>query len=496
MSSGRAYRPTSLDYINRPNPVEPQSAPQTHPLYFGAPSQQDLLRVLLDSGTPSLDQRPAKRRKSQSGNPLVLPELPVRQNAKRPRIPPTLSGLHQPPPDAGILPSINVQQPAVLRAEVPEPVELANPQITVTHSSSTAVVVTSEVGNTKPSKRKPNKWHDDETACLLKGVARFGIGSWTKILRCQDYQFDRRTALDLKDRFRVCRPEDYSAPKKTKSASPKVVSADGNDIRSLTTREKPNDRKCTSELQLLGISAPFAKTSRRKRTAYTAEEDTAILKGFKKHGHSWAAIRADPGLSLTHRKATDLRDRLRNRFPEEYANAGLAPRPEIFPKPPQRERIEAGNKAIESVTSAIADDVVPEANLVTPPPPAQVPKKQAPLPPTSLLSYDDVFFGAPYQEGDEMPELPILDRAILDWPLDTSKIERGGGINPLVTLKLPQPRPSRAYGTGALPSLADVTAGNADDYGEQLELPSLMFAGPEAEGRVGGQFLGWEGLLS
>ena len=41
-----------------------------------------------------------------------LPELPVRTGkATRPRLPPTLSGLHEPPPNAGLLPSISTAQP-------------------------------------------------------------------------------------------------------------------------------------------------------------------------------------------------------------------------------------------------------------------------------------------------------------------------------------------------------------------------------------------------
>ncbi|KAF2452549.1 hypothetical protein BDY21DRAFT_258490, partial [Lineolata rhizophorae] len=51
-------------------------------------------------------------------------------------------------------------------------------------------------------KAKRNKWTEEETACLLKGVARFGIGSWKKILSHADYSFNGRSAIDLKDRFR------------------------------------------------------------------------------------------------------------------------------------------------------------------------------------------------------------------------------------------------------------------------------------------------------
>lgn len=51
------------------------------------------------------------------------------------------------------------------------------------------------------------KWSEDETRDLLHGVKRFGVGKWKEILECEEYCFDgRRTVVDLKDKFRVCRP--------------------------------------------------------------------------------------------------------------------------------------------------------------------------------------------------------------------------------------------------------------------------------------------------
>jgi hypothetical protein len=48
-----------------------------------------------------------------------------------------------------------------------------------------------------------NKWTEEETADLLRGVAKFGIGNWKKILQFSDYHFNGRTAVDLKDRYVV-----------------------------------------------------------------------------------------------------------------------------------------------------------------------------------------------------------------------------------------------------------------------------------------------------
>ncbi|KAF2839132.1 hypothetical protein M501DRAFT_923224, partial [Patellaria atrata CBS 101060] len=50
----------------------------------------------------------------------------------------------------------------------------------------------------KPRRR----WTEQETKDLLHGVAKFGIGSWKKILACEEYNFNGRSAVDLKDRFR------------------------------------------------------------------------------------------------------------------------------------------------------------------------------------------------------------------------------------------------------------------------------------------------------
>jgi hypothetical protein len=49
------------------------------------------------------------------------------------------------------------------------------------------------------------------------------------------------------------------------------------------------------------------------------------LKGVTRHGFQWTAIHDDPELDLAHRRATDLRDRIRNKFPDGYKHAETAP---------------------------------------------------------------------------------------------------------------------------------------------------------------------------
>ena len=531
-----AYRPTSLDFINRPNPVEPHAVPEKHPLNstprLGKTSSQDLMRLLLDKNVDPGAERPAKRRKSMEAKLLDLPKLPVRSGAKRLRIPPTLSGLHQPPPDAGLLPSMSVQQPLKRPGK---PVESENsseqppkPRADPPEPQARSVRAATDEKEPQTSKVKRKKWSEEETECLLKGVAKFGIGSWTKILNCPDYHFERRTALDLKDRFRVCCPDDYKTSRKPQKSQgrnlepvrPEYLAAETPQV----SKSARSDRKSSADLRELGIEEPFPKAKRRRRTAYTAAEDEALLKGFERHGNSWAAIRQDFELGLNERTATDLRDRFRTRYPKEYAEAGLAPRPEVFPKKHGRRGEDQEEEKDTSPASSPTHGPASKAHQKVSEPshhgkenrePNPTPPKRQP--PTSLFSYDDVFFGAPFDGDEADSERITLDRRILDWPSDVAR-QSGhadfaagkGGIDPLETLKLPRPTritsipqsgsKTQHSGTVAvLPSVASITAGSStDDFGEQLELPSLMsgFGALEADGRTGGHLMSLDELLS
>lgn len=522
-----AYKPTSLDFINRPNPVEPHTAPEKHPLNdtprVEKTAQQDLLRLLINSSANV--ERPAKRRKSVEGKKLLdLPKLPtVRNGTRRLRIPPTLSGLHQPPPDAGLLPSMSVNQPIKV-ANKPAPLEpnvVAKPKISSATADSGAKskddVPMGQLST--PSKPKRNKWSDDETTFLLKGVARFGIGNWTQILKCSEYHFERRTAIDLKDRFRVCCPDHYRTTRKPKvikiSKDQTCVAQQRSNETSTTAVLSRSDRKSSAELLKLGIDQPFEKSRRRKRTQYTAAEDDALLKGFEKHGNSWTAIREDEELGLENRTATDLRDRFRTKHPERYEKTGLAPRPEVFPKKPDREMKEDNathndEDHIEHPKEIYVDSEVSSRICETSRtgkeskgPHSTLPSKKQHA--TSLLHYDDVFWGAPFDVDETETERITLDRRILDWPSDLARVGRGS-IDPLAILNLPR-RPiaithmnitaAQNAGTGAtLPSLAAITAGS-DDFADQLELPSLMgtFGALDGDGRTGTHFPSLDELL-
>lgn len=78
-----------------------------------------------------------------------------------------------------------------------------------------------------------------------------------------------------------------------------------------------------STLESFGIPEPHvAQTKRRSRRPFTAAEDEALLKGYAVHGFQWTLIQQDSRLNLSHRKATDLRDRFRTKFPHAYRDGG------------------------------------------------------------------------------------------------------------------------------------------------------------------------------
>lgn len=194
--------------------------------------------------------------------------------------------------------------------------------------------------------RKRKKWSDEETRDLLLGVSRFGIGKWKRILKCPDYKFEGRTAVDLKDRFRVCCPgEGLKArpPKRraeelrnspamqrdTGAANTSMGSIDELSHMELsmsggrsTRLAKHSQSASHSKLVELGIQTPFAPSTRRPRRGFSAEDDENLLKGFEKYGAAWRSILVDENLGFNNRQATDLRDRFRIRFPDIFARAG------------------------------------------------------------------------------------------------------------------------------------------------------------------------------
>lgn len=142
------------------------------------------------------------------------------------------------------------------------------------------------------------RWTNEETEYLIEGCKVYGVGNWKKILMDPRFHFNKRTAVDLKDRFRTSFPEDYG-------------------------RLYPNATTHKSKHQAREVdSSRLKKINRKERCRFTPEEDERLLQGFNKHGASWSKIQTDPEFGFQSRRSTDLRDRFRNAFPERYVAAG------------------------------------------------------------------------------------------------------------------------------------------------------------------------------
>lgn len=237
-SSRIAKMPSDLDFISRPNPVEPSALSNGNlsSLQLDRSTNEHLMPFLLNN-RPSQQRRDApleitksSRHVNQtSGLPIsdvlnktddtehtpprpdqtfyTLPKLPVKRGTKRHRVPPVLQGLHEPPPTARILPSISAEETQVLLPSTREHLTLLNES---SFTEKDVVSISFESVNSEPppiegsasrkSALQRNKWTEQETNDLLRGVAKFGIGSWKKILSCSEFTFNKRTAVDLKDR--------------------------------------------------------------------------------------------------------------------------------------------------------------------------------------------------------------------------------------------------------------------------------------------------------
>jgi hypothetical protein len=276
---------------------------------------------------------------------LPRPALAATKKAsKRQLLPPLLVPLHEPPPNAGLIPSMATEVFEASMDKVPsrEMLRTENGQVTPTKLAVTEQDKAHAPKNAKASpaiksRRVRHNWSKEETSDLLRGVAIFGIGNWKKILVCPEYKFRNRTAVDLKDRFRTCCPEEYrkvgTVEKVQNEGESRTVDSDRISEKT-KTKEKPAklqesseksqkfENKLPDELARLGISGPFPKVQRRARRGFTAEEDEAILRGFEQYGAKWTKIQSDPDLDLSSRSRTDLRDRFRNKFPDKFIETG------------------------------------------------------------------------------------------------------------------------------------------------------------------------------
>ncbi|KAJ9607318.1 hypothetical protein H2200_008391 [Cladophialophora chaetospira] len=278
-----------------------------------------------------------------------------RQNRPAPLLPAMVTGLHEPPPSAALLPSIDVEsRPAIARSTTTSKIHvkdmLTEPD-SMPQPTTSAPVVENQMSSVRdpvirhptPAKdispvlaeatppllpwkdnkprRARRKWTESETKDLLAGVKKYGIGKWKQILDDPTYSFSERSSVDLKDRYRVCANND-SVPK---------LDTQSNTTPQICDQSTPVEGAgpSLSPTKAIEQDSPYDQNQppkqRRKRRAWTIAEDESLVKGVARHGFQWTTIHDDPELELSHRRATDLRDRIRNKFPDGYKHAETAP---------------------------------------------------------------------------------------------------------------------------------------------------------------------------
>lgn len=312
----------SLSVVER-SPIQPKTLLDEGHVHKRPRLEQDVEITSFDVGR----QLPRPAQKEQS-HPRPTPLLPA-----------MVTGLHEPPPSAALLPSMDPDQrsesrpsktskihvkdilmdcssrspsphrPRVAHEQTVTTIPTMEDQISSQATISSASLQytelrTGEAATNKEAKarRARRKWTAAETEDLMAGVRKYGVGKWKQILDDTTYRFDERNSVDLKDRYRVCSKDDPSMLLVT----PTLISP--------VTSPKSSDP-----------FQSFQSKTRRKRRAWTSAEDDALLKGVGQYGFRWSLICEDPVFDLGHRRATDLRDRIRNKFPDGYKHAKFAP---------------------------------------------------------------------------------------------------------------------------------------------------------------------------
>ncbi|KAJ3516268.1 hypothetical protein NM208_g14864 [Fusarium decemcellulare] len=321
------------------------------PLIFGgkaAESSHSISRILDDS-PEILDEASNKKRHRGlhvKDDFVQLPQPLKKQKAAQqaPVMPPIINGLHEPPPHAALFPPISSDSFDAKDGA----------QMKMLHDFNQPSQEPDKNSNSNKARKRATKprrkWSEEETNHLLLGVDRHGVGKWTSILEDPDFKFNDRTAGDLKDRFRTCCPDELRKSNKSSelgspshsgrgvkqkgktdthldkilidgdtSSTKNKASVSQNDTDTNSKQKKSRaHRKKMEDLVELGIHGPFKKSHRRERRPFTEQDDREILEGLDTHGPAWTKIQRDPRFHLSSRQPTDLRDRVRNKYPNIY----------------------------------------------------------------------------------------------------------------------------------------------------------------------------------
>lgn len=301
-------------------------------------------------GTDDIYHKKRSRALNVKDDFVQLPQPLKKQKAAQQGLvmPPIINGLHEPPPHAALFPPISsttfAENDANQMKSSMHEYNHSSPEATSHRRASSETDKGSNKGRKRATKPR-RKWSDEETNHLLLGVNRHGVGKWTSILEDPDFTFNERTAGDLKDRFRTCCPDELRnsskksssrehSSSKSKASSKKGLHSeniliDDSKSRSKGPKGSPTDsdsnkkksrahRKNMEDLAELGIHGPFKKSHRRERRPFTEQDDHEILEGLEYYGPAWTKIQRDPRFHLSTRQPTDLRDRVRNKYPAVY----------------------------------------------------------------------------------------------------------------------------------------------------------------------------------
>ena len=319
------------------------------------------LRLILDDTSEITDDPSNKKRHralTVKEDFVQLPQPLKKQKSSQNVVPPIINGLHDPPANAAVFPPISSGSFDDNEKINLNPLKDYNVVEDRIASNSSTPVEADKAAAAKIKRRaaKPRrKWSEEETNHLLLGVSRHGVGKWTNILEDPDFKFNDRTAGDLKDRFRTCCPDEFRGTASgSKALIQNKIASHASEAKSklkaktallleniLAEPEEPLEREKTQssqpdsdsapkqrksrahrkkieDLENLGIRGPFKKSHRRERRPFTEQDDKEILEGLDQYGPAWTKIQRDPRFNLSSRQPTDLRDRVRNKYPDIY----------------------------------------------------------------------------------------------------------------------------------------------------------------------------------
>ena len=222
-----------------------------------------------------------------------------------------LNQLNEPPPSAALFPPITPSKDEHCPDIVPDGEQCSNKSVE-SPGASLSKQGSIVSGKAKRVYLRPRRnWTEEETNCLIEGIALCGVGRWKDILSHPKFHFhESRTHVDLKDRFRTLYPQKH--PEKWAA---RLSDSYGSNASHLESARSTQRRRCSG-----------------KRATYrnwSDLEDAELDKGFEKFGFQWNLIAQDELLEFDNRSANQIRDRFRRRYPEKYGEPAPEPPPAI-----------------------------------------------------------------------------------------------------------------------------------------------------------------------